>query len=293
MHQNSRYRKRSFSEGVGWLSKAAELLSSGGSALVGVAALFLLVSMIQFLPLIGSIALVMLSPLLTAGLMTVFRLVSEGTRPQATLLFAGWHDAGVRFRLLTLGAWLLLGTIAAIMSLTLWLAPQMDMDALTRVMNDPDVLANDPEALFNLFAGVNLFGGLVLFVVIMAIVLSGLYFAIPLVLFWKWPVVPSLIFSIRAMLGNWLAFLGFGMVLLVVLFAAGFMFALLVGILGLALGQLGALLSQLVFIVTSLFIQLLLAATQWVAFQQVFQSDDSISDDGDNSSDQDSGSLDI
>ncbi|MEM1080876.1 MAG: BPSS1780 family membrane protein [Pseudomonadota bacterium] len=277
MSSSPRFIQRSFSEGVGWLSRAADLMSKGGSGLVGVAGVLLLITLVQFLPLIGGFLFVVLSPLLTAGLLTVFRVISESSRPHAGLLFAGFQDPTTRVRLLMLGFWLLIGSFVAAMVFTGWLTTQVDLDTLNQLMSDPDALNSNPDALVELLAGVNLQAGLFVMLIaglILAVVLGGLYFAVPLVLFWKWPVTGSLLFSLRAMLSNWLAFLGFGLVLLVVFFAAGFMFAIAVGILSLALGALGTWLAQMAIVVGTLFIQLLLAATQWVAFEQVFQAVD-------------------
>ena len=294
MDQSPRFVKLGFGDGIGWLSRGADLMTQGGRALIGVATLLLLVSLMQWLPVIGVFLLILISPLLTAGLITVFRVVEERGVPTPMMLFAGWRDPSTRMRLLLLGLWFLLGMIAAFASLALWLAPQMDMELLNQVMQNPDALASNPDQLLMLFEGVNIFGGLVIMLVIFAIVLGGLYFAVPLVLFWQWPVFSALIWSLRAMLVNWLAFLGFGLVMIAVFLAAGFMFALIAGILGLALGALGELISQVVMLVVSLFVQLLLAATQWVAFRQIFDSSNpDISSKDDSTGDSDSESIEI
>lgn len=294
MDQSPRFVKLGFGDGIGWLSRGADLMTQGGRALIGVATLLLLVSLMQWLPVIGVFLLILISPLLTAGLITVFRVVEERGVPTPMMLFAGWRDPSTRMRLLLLGLWFLLGMIAAFASLALWLAPQMDMELLNQAMQNPDALASNPDQLLMLFEGVNIFGGLVIMLVIFAIVLGGLYFAVPLVLFWQWPVFSALIWSLRAMLVNWLAFLGFGLVMVAVFLAAGFMFALIAGILGLALGALGELISQVVMLVVSLFVQLLLAATQWVAFRQIFDSSNpDISSKDDSAGDADSESIEI
>ena len=294
MDQSPRFVKLGFGDGIGWLSRGADLMTKGGRALIAVATLFLLVLMLQWVPVIGVFLLILITPSLTAGLITVFRVVEEGNTPTPMMLFAGWRDPSTRMRLLLLGLWLLLGTIAAFASLALWLAPQMDMELLNQTMQNPDALASNPDQLLLLFEGVNVFGGVVIMVILFAIVLGGLYFAVPLVLFWQWPVFSALLWSLRAMLVNWLAFLGFGLVMLMLFLAAGFMFGLIAGILGLALGSLGALIGQVIMLIASLFIQLLLAATQWVAFKQIFDSSNSdISSEGDSGGGSDSESIEI
>ncbi|MEM7054341.1 MAG: BPSS1780 family membrane protein [Pseudomonadota bacterium] len=280
MNQSPHFRKRSFGDGMRWLGQAAELMSKGGSPLVGVAVVLLLISLIQWLPVLGIVALTLITPLLTAGLITVFRVVDEGQTPSPGMLFAGWREgAGLRF--LVLGVWLLLGLILAFAALALWIMPQVDPDLLNQLMQDPDVLSNDPDALLTFFQGVNLFGGLAIAFVIFAIVIGGLYFAVPLVHFWQWPVIPALLWSLRAMLVNWLAFLGFGLLMFAVLFAASFMFGLVIMILSLALGPVGDLIGQGVVLIASLFVQLLYAATQWVAFREIFDESNADSSSGD------------
>lgn len=275
MNQSPRFAKLGFGDGISWLSRGADLMTKGGRPLIGVATLLLLISLVQWLPVFGPFLLILISPLLTAGLITVFRVVDEANPPMPMMLFAGWRDPATRMRLFLLGLWLLFGMIAAFAALALWLMPQMDTELFNQAMQDPEAIAANPEALFRLFEGVNVFGGVLIALVIFFIVLGGLYFAVPLVLFWQWPVFSSLLWSLRAMLVNWLAFLGFGLVLAAVFLAAGFVFSLVVGILGLALGSLGQLIGQAVVLIASLFIQLLMAATQWTAFSQVFDSSDS------------------
>ena len=293
MNEAPRFNTLSFGDGFRWLGRAAELMAQGGTALITVAAVFVLVSLIQFLPFLGAILFTIISPLLTAGLITVFRLVEEGQRPVPATLFAGWREL-IGSRLLLLGGWLLVGFLIAFAALLLWLMPQMDMNALDEVMQDPNVMANSPEQVISLFQGVNLFGGLAISLIILAVVLGGLYFAVPLVHFWEWPVASALLWSLRAMLMNWRPFLAFGLMFIGVVLAAAFMFGIVIGILSLALGPLGDLISQVLVVIASLFFQLLVAATQWVAFNQIFDasgpgSDLGSGDDGDG----DSGSIEI
>ena len=270
MQANPRFRTLSFRQGFGWLGRAAELMSQGGGALAAIAIVLLLVSMVQFLPVLGPIALTLISPLLTAGLITAFRLIDEGQQPTAGTLFAGWGNTG-GMRLLLLGGWLLLGFTLAIGLWAILIMPQIDIDELNRLLQDPDALANNPDAFIALFEGVNLIGATAITAVILAIVLGSLYFAVPLVHFWQWPVVASSLMSLRALLVNWKAFLAFGLLLLAVMMAAGIMFSLILGILSFALGPLGEFISQVVITIATLFFQLLLAATQWVAFRQIFE----------------------
>lgn len=259
-----------FGDGITWLTGGADLVGRGGSVLLRVAAWLVVISLVQAIPIIGIPLLVVLSPVLTAGLLGLFRRLDEGGETRPDQLFDGFRDPAVRTRLLLLGGLMLAGLFGALVALGAWLTPQMDMPALNALLSDPEMMEREPERLFALFEGVNLFGGLALAAIIVGLVLGMLYFATPLVFFWNWPVMAAALFSLRAMLVNWLAFLGFGLVSVGLLFMAGFIYMMSAGLLQLAFAGFGALLGQVLWLVVSLFIQLLFAAAQWRAFRQVF-----------------------
>ncbi|MCA1779732.1 MAG: hypothetical protein LC637_10195 [Xanthomonadaceae bacterium] len=273
MTQAPRIAKAGFGDGIGWLSGGGELLGRGGVALVRIAAVLLVISLIQLLPVLGLLVLGLISPILTAGMLNVFRAVQRGEKPEPALLLAGFYDRRVRSGLLMLGLFFVIGIFVALATLTAWLAPQMDLQQLGALFGDPNAVNNNPEQFFALFQGVNVFGGLLLSVSVFALVLGALYFAVPLVFFWHWPVMAALLWSLRALLVNWSAFLGFGLVLFGALFIIGLVFGVFAGILSLGLGGFGALLVQVLSMVISLFIQLLVAAAQWLAFVEIFPVD--------------------
>lgn len=278
--------KASFGDGTGWLIGGGELLARGGGALLRVVLVLLVISLIQIVPLIGTLALLLISPALTAGMLNVFRAVEERAVPGAETVLAGLRDSRSRVPLLMLGVFFVVGMFAAFGSFAAWLSPQMDMQALTEFLNDPEAMNNNPEQLLALFEGVNVFGGLLIATVVMALVLGGLYFAVPLVFFWNWPVLTAILWSLRALLVNWLAFLGFGLVVIGVFLLAAIAFAIISGIFTLALGSAGAYVVQLLSMALSLFLQLLVAAAQWRSFVQVFPAGS-----GDDESDEDSLAL--
>ena len=262
--------KATFGDGTGWLISGGELMSRGGSALLRVVLVLLAISLVQVVPLIGTLALMLISPALTAGMLNVFRAIQQRETPGVETVLAGLTDGRRRGALLMLGAFFIIGLLAALGALSAWLAPQMDMQALTELLNDPEAMNDNPEQLLALFQGVNVFGGLALATVVLGLVLGGLYFAVPLVFFWNWPVLTALLWSLRALAINWLAFLGFGLVLVGVFLLAGITFAIISGILSLALGNAGVFIVQLLSMALSLFLQLLVAAAQWRSFVQVF-----------------------
>jgi len=270
MSGRARIDKVGFGAGAGWLTAGGELLSRGGVALVRIAAVLLLLSLLQWIPVIGLLLLVVITPALTAGMLNVFGAIERGDAPTVDLFLAGLTDARARGPLLVLGGVLMLGMFAAVAAFTAWLAPQMDLQALSELLAEPQALEGNPDQLFALFQGVNLVGGLALSLTIAGLVLSALFFAVPLVFFWQWPLLAAALWSLRAVLINWLAFAGYVLVLIVILILIGFLLATVSGLLTLALGPAGALFVQVLTVVVSMFVQLLLAAAQWKAFLTVF-----------------------
>ncbi|MDT8438521.1 MAG: hypothetical protein RQ729_05895 [Wenzhouxiangellaceae bacterium] len=247
----------------GWLMRGGDLLGRGGVALVRIAAVLLLISMVQLLPLIGVLVLILITPALTAGLLNVFRALEQQQGASVDQLLVGLGRAETRLRLLGLGGLLLLGTLAALAVLFGWLAPQMDLAALAEWSSDPAAVNQDPEAFLALFDGVNVVGGLVLGMLLMLLVLGALFFAVPLVFFWNWPLLVALLWALRALWVNWRAMLAYVL-----------LFGLFSGLVTLALGTAGGLLVQVLTLMLSMFVQLLLAAAQWRAFGEVFPPPD-------------------
>ncbi|MGB0513701.1 MAG: BPSS1780 family membrane protein [Wenzhouxiangellaceae bacterium] len=270
MDSNARIDRATLGDGIGWLSNGGNLLARGGAPLVRIATVWFLFLLLQLIPLIGMMLFIVISPALTAGLLNVFRGVEQGQTASTDRLLAGFTNGRVRGSLLALGVVFLLGILAASMVFYVWLSQQMDVAALARLLSDPNIVDNQPLRVLMMLDGVNVFGGLALGGVIAALVLGAMYFAVPLVFFWNWPVFAALLFSLRAVLVNWMAFLGFGLVLIGVVLLLFIMIAVFGGILTLALGSVGAFLTNFLVMLMSLFVQLLMGAAQWRAFTRVF-----------------------
>ena len=275
MASNARIERASLGDGIGWLSNGGNLLARGGAPMIRIALVLFLFSLLQWLPLIGPIAFLVITPALTAGLLNVFRAVEQGESPTLDRLLAGLTDGRVRVPLLGVGMVLLVGVSAAFLVLYVWLAQQMDLAELVRLAGDPEVVNRQPQRILALFEGVNLLGGIALALVILALVLGAVYFAAPLVFFWNWPVFAALLFSLRALLVNWLAFLGFGLVAFGLAILLGIMVLVFGGILSLALASVGVFLSDMLLLALSMFMQLLMGAAQWKAFMRIFPAGDS------------------
>lgn len=265
MRQQPQIRRVGFTRGFRWLVAAAELMGRGGRGLVAVSGLLAIFLLIQVIPLLGPAIVTLITPMLTAGLLIAFHRVTRQQPVTAGTLLAAWYDAGARRGLLVLGLWLMLGSLAAILALGAWLAPQLDIRALEQAM------ANDPEAVFALLQGTSLLGGIAIAGFILTVVLAALYFAVPLTGFAHWPATVAGLFSLRAVVVNWAAFLGLSAGLIVVSVAVVIVFSLVSLVLVLALGEAAQWLTQVLGILVGLFLQVLMAGAQYVAFREVFE----------------------
>ena len=254
-----------FSAGLRWLPTAAELTFSAFGPLAGLAALWLLVSMIAVIPLVGQLAMMLITPLLTAGAIAAFAQVASGRRPAPTMLFAAWGRPDLRKRLLALGVFGVLGSLLALLVLSSWFSGQMTAEQIQAAQQTP-------EAMAEMLEGISL-GPLPLVAAgIMAVVMAALYFAIPLVMFHDIGTAAALATSLRAVIANWSGFLAFGLVLIAMIVALGFVFGVVMLTLGLAMGSAGQMIGQVLFMLAAMLIQVLLAGSQWVAFRAVFGS---------------------
>lgn len=252
-----------FRSGLGWLPVSAEWMRRGFRPLFAIAALWLGISLIAIIPLVGQTLLALLTPLLTAGVMLAFDRIGEGKMPPPGTLVAAWTDPIRRSRLLSLGIFAMLGGLMAAIVLVTWLSNQIGAEALEAAVQSPDAMA---QAL----SGASLGGGLLASGILMVAVLAGLYFAIPLVMFGKAGAMKSITTSLSAVGKNWLAFIGFGLAAMAV--AGGVLIVLLLvsSVLTLALGNLGSLLVQMLMLIAMMLFQILMAGAQYTAFCQVF-----------------------
>ncbi len=252
-----------FRAGLAWLPAGAELFVSALGPMVSVASLWLLVSLLASLvPILGQLALMLITPLLTAGLLAAFDLVRRGRQPRPGTLFAGWSDPTRRIRLLGLGAISLAGTMVAATALAGILTSQLEPGVLEQAMNDPEALA---RAMQQVSLGWNLILPLGLFLLVVA----ALLFAVPMVMLANAPVGSALRYSLSACFSNLPALAGLLLATLAMGVALGLVLGLLVSLLGLALGQAGALLAQILMMIATVFVQVVLTGAQYCAFCQI------------------------
>lgn len=262
---NNRYNihRKGFAQGMGWLPASAEMMRHGFRPLLAIAALWLGVSLIVVIPLIGQVVLALLTPLLTAGVLLAFDRLGQRRVPEPTILFAAWRDPVRRGGLLMLGVVGMAGGLAAALILASWLGAQLGEEQLEAALQSPEALA---EAL----TGVSLAGGFLVAGAVLGLVLASLYFAIPLIMFGRAPTLTALVTSIKAVVINWLAFVGYLIALLAIVFGLVIVVVLVTSFLTLALGQIGAFIAQILLLIVAMLFQVLLGGAQYLAFSQIF-----------------------
>lgn len=261
-----------FRHGLAWIPASAEWMRQGFRPLLSISALWLGISLIAVIPLIGQAILALITPSLTAGVMLAFDRVGEAKSPPPTTLFSAWGDPLRRTRLLMLGIFGMVGGLMAAIVLVSWLSHQLGPEQLEAAVQSPEAMA---EAL----AGTSLGGGLMLSGALMALVLAALYFAVPLVMFGRAPVLSALATSLRAVLRNWAAFIGLLLAAIGVVVGLFIILLLVSSAVTLALGNFGSFLSQLVLLLAVMLFQVLMTGAQYLAFSQVFGWSPGLEDD--------------
>ncbi|GAB4167276.1 MAG: hypothetical protein Kow0020_00010 [Wenzhouxiangellaceae bacterium] len=160
--------------------------------------------------------------------------------------------------------------MVATTSMMALLAAQTDVGELLRLMSDPQLQEREPERVLAVLGEVNWVVPVLVPALVMLLVASAIYFAVPLVYFWHWPVLAAMLYSVKAMLVNWRPFVAYGVGMIVLAVLSSLLLVLIIALLQLGLGSRATPVVSLLFVVYSLLIQMLVAATQWVAFRQIF-----------------------
>lgn len=173
------------------------------SVLFGVIVLGLMI-----VPLIGQIALYMLSPILIAGMLYVCHRISQDETPEVRDLFVAFHRESTQ--LIITGLLNLAGTFAVGIMLT--------VVASGSAMGGIVLGAPGPLGLGAVIGGM-MVSGLVA-VVFLTLLLMAMWFAPALVFFHHMKAWPALKASFQACAANWLPFFIFGLISLVLTFFA-------------------------------------------------------------------------
>src|SRR5690625_7601221 len=141
------YRKVGFAAGLRWLPAAAEMMAGSIVPLTGMAALWLGVSLIGLVPLMGPVALALIAPLLTAGALFAFANIGAGRAAAPMMLFWAWGQPRERVRLMLLGAVAIAAFILISLIVAGWLEGQLTAEQIEAAAQSPEATAQLIEQL--------------------------------------------------------------------------------------------------------------------------------------------------
>jgi hypothetical protein len=263
LRPDDRIRTVSIRQGLGWLLGAAHWVRVGTPSLVGIGALWLIVSMLAILPVVGQVILAIITPLLTAGVLLAFDDIKAKRLPRPSILFSAWYRPKAKVVLLLLGVWTVIAAMVALTFLATWLGTQISEQELQKALESP-------EGLNALIDRLSIGAGLYAAIAVGIFWLMALYFAIPLVIFGEASLWVATRASLKAIVMNTPAFMAY--LLTLVVLVGGFVFAL-VGVVGMVSqlpGALGLMLAQVLILVMSMLLQITLTGAQYLAFCDIF-----------------------
>lgn len=263
MRADQRIRRLSAGHGLQWMTQGAGLLSIGWRPLSGVAALWLMISLIVVVPLIGQLLLALITPLLTAGVLVAYDGVARGQSPTPQWLLRGWQHPRARSVLINLGLWGILGSLIAVGFVAAWMGQQLSEAEMQALLAAPEQAIS---TLRSLQAGPSLW----LAILVFAAVLASLVFAIPLAIFGEERLLTALYASLKAVLVNVLPVMVYLIALVAVFSATAVVTSAVVALLASVGGVLGAIVAQVLVLMLGMAVQMLMAAGQYVAFCQIF-----------------------
>lgn len=251
--------------GLRWLIESAEITGRHIQPLAGVAVVWVLISLIGFLPVIGGLVMVLIGPLLSAGLVAAFHFLEQGRRPSPGILFEGWRRTASRGPLLRLGLFVLLGILLALILASILLGSQMSLEAMQALAEA------GPQERIRLLQGVNPWPAMLVAFAIMLVVMAGLYLAVPLALI-------NAIGTIRGLRASWnacLANLPAMIVLVLSLFGVGLCAGVILVLVGMIVSialpeNTAAMVMQIPTLILGVIIQVVFAGAQYRAWRDIF-----------------------
>lgn len=257
--------------GLHWFQSAIGMIDKNPRSLLLTTLLFVVIgqlpnlfSAIPPLAVAAMLASVLLSPLLLGGLMHAIAEADAGRAVSPRLLFEGFRRPGALLPLLALGLLSVLAVLILVFAAQSILGAE-NIAILTKIASQQLAPQDAPmERLAPPLMRVLMVAAVVLFVL-----LAGLFFAVPRVLFDRRPALAAFVESIVACAANVLPLTVYGLALVV----AGFVLALVFGVVTLllgVLGKLGALLGMLVYLGMLLLVLLVSAAGNYLAWREVF-----------------------
>lgn len=241
------FQKVGAGQGVEWLKGAIELVKANPTVfLVNSLIYCIILGVLGIIPIIGSIAIALLMPVLAAGMMYAYREQHEGRTPTIEQLFQGFKEPGRIGPLLILGLPAIVAAVVMVVLMFVMLGGAMLGGAMSGSGTAAAASIGGSVALVALL-------GLAVFLAAALLVI----FAIPRVMFDGIEPFAALKESLSASLANFLPLLVLGLVLFVIYFVAALV--MIIPILGL-----------LVFFVVALAMVAVSNAALYLAYREIF-----------------------
>jgi uncharacterized membrane protein len=197
---------------MGWLKSGFGYFRGNPGAWIGVVILWFLISIVlSFIPLIGQLAFVVISPVITAGFMLGCRDQDEGEPFRVAHLFAGFSNN--RNQLMLVGLLYLAASIVIGIVLFVVVGGAI-FGAMMGGMADPETMSDPSGMMGSLGIAMLLIMGLTI------PLMMAYWFAPALVSIEGMNAIPAMKYSFQACMKNIVPFLIYGLVLMVLMFIA-------------------------------------------------------------------------
>jgi hypothetical protein len=247
--------------GLHWLKGGLTLLRARPARLLLLGLVFQLWLGLSQVPVLGLLVLLSV-PAMTAGLLQAFDAIVRGHSPPLATLFISLRSPALMSRLILLGVIMLAGGMLAVSLVFSGAIAEIDPQLIQQIEqgNVEALQAIDPAVLQQL---------LLALVAGMAVTGTLSYFAVPLIWFGGRKLGAALLEGLRALLQCWQPLLVLGLALAAMAIPVGVLIGLLYGMAIQSTG-LGPVFMALTLLLVLAF-QLLLFATQYIVFRDVFK----------------------
>ena len=208
--------------GWGWIVEGWQLFAKAPGVWVVILLIYLAISVVlSFIPFIGGLAYMLLSPVLAGGMLYGAAAQARGETLEIGHLFQGFRDQERLGPLVLLGAISLAGYVLMALVVMVFMGGGLVMGA---TLDSTGVIV-PPEAMGGVLAGVGLIVALIL-IVIGFLIAMALFYGVPLVMLGQQNAWPAAQASIVACWINMLPFLVFGLIYIVLAVVAAIPFGL-------------------------------------------------------------------
>lgn len=210
-----------------------------------------------------TVVLSLLGPTLAAGLLAAIDTADNGRPVRLAALFEGFRRPGVRGQLVQLG---LLGMIlGALAGLAVWrLMGKENIDILIRLMHQ-----QTPDPTLAQTIAVPFLKALLAGLTILFVLLAGMFFAVPRVMFQGRAALPAFVESLSACTANVLPLTVYGLVFMAVAVAVGIALGILAAFLGL-LGSVGLMVLRLIAMALGVIAMLVSSSANYLAWREIY-----------------------